>query len=577
MPPPPTGPPGTLPAPATAPHRPPAGPHRPDPPGPPDPPSPPGPPAPPGKPGKPAPPPAPPPAARPGPPPPPGEPAADPPAARSAGHEPRPSSSPSPSLRTVRALPAALALALGLWGITRQDSLWRDEAATWQVARRSLPELWRMLDQVDLVHGLYYAFVHAVFAVFGEGLAALRLPSVLAAAAAAALLADLGARLAGPRTGLAAGLALALLPQVQRYAQEGRPYALVTATAALATWLLVAGIRRPRARTWCAYAGAVLAGALLNWFSLLLLCAHACTLLLVRAPRAVRRGWASAAGAAVLGALPLIWASRSQAGQVAWIRPAGAGAVALVAAYVLVACACALLRGARHGSAPPGRHGGRVGAAAVAVPLCAVPQVVLLAVSLTVQPLYVDRYVLFSALGLALALGMLVTALGARFGARPGAFTAGVAALVFFALLPVEHRLRTAGGRVDDVRGAAALVASVREPGGAGVVFVPAARRDTALVAPGAFQGLRDVALVRSPAASGTLHGVEAGPEAITRALLRERRVVLVDDAGAGAPANARDRAKRRVLAGSFVAVRSEVSGGRRVTVYEQKGHGGVR
>ncbi|MFJ6938642.1 glycosyltransferase family 39 protein [Streptomyces sp. NPDC101132] len=428
-----------------------------------------------------------------------------------------------------------------------------------------------MLDQVDLVHGLYYAFVHAVFAVFGEGLVALRLPSVLAVAAAAALLADVGARLAGPRAGLAAGLALALLPPVQRYAQEGRPYALVTAAAALATWLLVAGIRRPRARTWCAYAAAVLAGALLNWFSLLVLCAHACTLLLVRAPRAVRRGWAYAAGAAVLGALPLICASRSQAGQVAWIRPAGAGTVALVAGSVLLAGGCALLRGARYGGAPPAGPGGRVGPAAVAVPLCAVPQVVLLAVSLTVQPLFVDRYVLFAALGLALALGVLVTALGARLGARPGAFTAGVAALVFLALLPVEHRLRTAGGRVDDVRGAAALVASARGPGGAGVVFVPAARRDTALVTPAAFRGLRDLALVRTPAASGTLHGVEAGPGAIAGALLRERRVVLVDDAGAGAPANARDRAKRRVLAGAFVAVRSEVSGGRRVTVYERK------
>ncbi|CAM5363743.1 hypothetical protein SALBM135S_09824 [Streptomyces alboniger] len=48
------------------------------------------------------------------------------------------------------AAPAALALLLGLWGITREDSMWRDEAATWQAAHRTAPEIWHLLAQVDV-------------------------------------------------------------------------------------------------------------------------------------------------------------------------------------------------------------------------------------------------------------------------------------------------------------------------------------------------------------------------------------------------------------------------------------------
>ncbi|MEJ8671760.1 hypothetical protein WKI71_35755 [Streptomyces sp. MS1.AVA.1] len=36
----------------------------------------------------------------------------------------------------------AVDLALGLWGLSRQYSVWRDEAATWQVGRRSVADIW---------------------------------------------------------------------------------------------------------------------------------------------------------------------------------------------------------------------------------------------------------------------------------------------------------------------------------------------------------------------------------------------------------------------------------------------------
>ncbi|KJY46146.1 membrane protein, partial [Streptomyces sp. NRRL S-444] len=81
-------------------------------------------------------------------------------------------------------VPVLWTVGLGLWGLSRQDSVWRDEAATWQVAGRSAGEILDMLGNVDAVHGLYYLFMHGLFELFGASTATLRLPSVLAVAAA---------------------------------------------------------------------------------------------------------------------------------------------------------------------------------------------------------------------------------------------------------------------------------------------------------------------------------------------------------------------------------------------------------
>ena len=45
----------------------------------------------------------------------------------------------------LRLVPFVWTLALGLWGLSRQHSVWRDEAATWQVAQRSTGDIWQML------------------------------------------------------------------------------------------------------------------------------------------------------------------------------------------------------------------------------------------------------------------------------------------------------------------------------------------------------------------------------------------------------------------------------------------------
>ncbi|GAA2964092.1 hypothetical protein ACFPN0_00290 [Kitasatospora cinereorecta] len=135
-------------------------------------------------------------------------------------------------------IPVVWTVAFGMWGLSRQDSVWRDEAATWQVAQRSTEDIARMLEHVDVVHGFYFLFMHGLFECFGPSTTILRLPSVLAIAVGAACVSLIGHRLAGTHVGLGGGLVFGILPAVQFYLQEGRPYALVAAGAGIATLLL---------------------------------------------------------------------------------------------------------------------------------------------------------------------------------------------------------------------------------------------------------------------------------------------------------------------------------------------------
>ncbi|MEE4582296.1 MULTISPECIES: glycosyltransferase family 39 protein [Streptomyces violaceusniger group] len=424
----------------------------------------------------------------------------------------------------------AVMLALGLWGLDR-GTMWRDESATYQMARRTVPQIRDALGTVDAVHGLYYLLMHPLLALHPSEVT-MRLPSVLAAVAATALVAALGCRLARPRVGLWAGLLYAATPVVTHYAQEGRSYALVTAGAAWATYLLVgaAGLAvgaatggaaggvpadrsapgpratpadrpapgpgvtpadrsasgpgatpadRPapgqaatpgagavsraagpagaagaaggparsaapdraageagraasdaRVRSavlvrggvprvaraasapgperaasgagwrWAAYGGVVAVTALLHVFAVLMLAAHALTLLVSRAPRRVWWGWGSASAGAVCAVLPLAALARRQSAQIAWIRHPTpgrlwavvedfAGPSALVLALNLLLIAVAVVR-------PRWRS-----LTAVALPLFCVPPVLLFALAFH-RPCFHERYLLFGLAGIPL-------------------------------------------------------------------------------------------------------------------------------------------------------------------------------
>ncbi len=439
--------------------------------------------------------------------------------------------------------------------------MWRDEVVTYDMARRSLPDLWATLAEVDAVHGLYYLLQHGLFRLFDgtDPLLVLRLPSVLATAAATGTLVLLGRRLAGPRAGLVAGVVFALLPPVQRYAQEGRSYALVCALVVWASYLLVRAARRRTGGAWAAYGVVVLAACLLHEFAVLVLAAH-----LVALPRAARRTGFLVALAVCTGLAPLVALSIRQSDQVAWIGGVGAGALIGFAGVTVLGVACAaLLRGG-------GRSPENVGLTALALALLVLPPLLLLLVSL-VKPLYVDRYVLYGHAGTALLVGAALDRL-VRAAGRIRTVAVLAAGAAVLALLPTTLQLRAPQSRTDDVSAIAAAVRSVDE-GADGVVFMPSRRRVWTLPDPGSVRGLRDLALDRGPVASHTLYGTEV-PAAVIRArMLAAARILAVGDP-AGQPVDhvPQEAVKRRVLATYFVACRTRHALGARITVYARPG-----
>ncbi|MFF3577963.1 hypothetical protein [Streptomyces mirabilis] len=456
--------------------------------------------------------------------------------------------------------PALLSLALGLWGVRRGGTMWRDEAVTYDMARRSLPDLWSTLADADAVHGLYYLLMHLLFEVTGglDPLLVLRLPSVLATAGATGTLALLGHWLAGPRAGLLAGSVFALLPQVQRYAQEGRSYAIVCALVVWATYLLVRAVAGRDGRTWVAYAAVLVAAGLLHEFAVLALTAHA-----VAVPRAARRAWAGAAAVLVMVA-PLAVLSTRQSDQVSWIGRPGAGTLAGFAGTAVVALVCAAI------CRNPTSHVLRgVRLPALALGLLVLPALLLLLVSL-VTPLYVDRYVLYGQSGTALLTGAALDRLTRARRTRAAALTCAGAAVL--ALLPVTLQLRTPQSRVDDVGAIARAVAAAGAPGD-GVLYLPARRRVWSLPDPGSLSGLRDLALDRAPAASHTLYGTEVAAPVVRARMLTATRIVAVSDpAGQPLDATPGEIVKRRVLATYFEKCGTRRVQGARVTVYARPG-----
>ncbi|MGW6059665.1 glycosyltransferase family 39 protein [Streptomyces sp. NPDC055189] len=463
---------------------------------------------------------------------------------------------------------ALLALALGLWGVRRGGHMWRDEAVTYDIAHRSLSDLWHTLGNADAVHGLYYLLTYGLFrvcALFGgaEPLLVMRVPSVLAMSVAAAGVAVIGRHLSGPRAGLFAGAAFAVVPSIQRFAQEGRSYAMVCAAVVWATYLLVraasADGRRAR-RLWCRYGALMLLACLLHEFAVFALPAHALTV-----PRIARRPWTLVAAVVAAGLLPLAVLSQRQQAQVGWLHVDPglyAGAVGLCAAGVV--CAAFLGEQAEHAERP-------VGLRRLALSLLAVPTLTLLLIA-PLKPLYADRYVLYCLAGLALLVGALLDRI-ARGGRGRAAIAVTAAAAALVALAPVSMHLRTPESRLDDT---SAVTEAIQDAGSRGdaVLYMPLRRRGWSLPHPHAVAGLDDLALDRGPAASHTLYGTEVPADVIRARMLGERRIVFVTDPSRD-PGDLikRETVKRDVLDDHFEQCGTKSARGWRVTLYARPGH----
>ncbi|MFI1932442.1 glycosyltransferase family 39 protein [Streptomyces sp. NPDC020330] len=466
--------------------------------------------------------------------------------------------------------PVALSIILGLWGIRRDETVWHDEAATLNLASRSLADLWSTLGNVDAVHGLYYLLMHGLFGLFGADLLVLRLPSVLATAVAAAGVAALGARLSGVRVGLLAGLIFTVLPDIQKYSQEGRSYALVCALVVWATYFLVLAVHRHQnsklsangapVKMWVIYGVLMLTACLLHEFAALALVAHAAAL-----PVSVRRLWACTACAVAAGLAPLAVIGLKQSGQVAWIDDVSRGEYASFA--ILAASSIALSKFAapvHPAEYPPEKH---LSLQSIALPLAILPTALLMLLSLH-KPLYLERYVLYGLVALALLIGaVLDRALQHGQALR---LTAVTAALVAAALVvPDSIELRTSESRSDNVTALAAVLSKEAGPGD-GVLYLSVKRRAWTLAYPPGDTHGSDLAQALTPVASHSLYGTELPPHRIRANMLSTSRILVVTEPpGAPHVSTVGDSWKKETLALHFNKCRTIRVNGAQIIIYE--------
>lgn len=429
-----------------------------------------------------------------------------------------------------------LATAIAITG-SWQVSLWTDESITISAAERTLPELWRLLQRIDAVHGLYYAFMNVWVDVFGASPFALRLPSALAIGGAAIGVYAVATRLASPGTALIAGLVAATLPRLMWAGIEARPFAFSALLATWASYAFVVAAAQPRRWGWWGAYGALAAvGVVENIYLVLLIAAHGVTVLIAhRTERRVWIGYLSAALFAAIVSLPVILLARSQQGQLSSAgdrSPAsilrkvlinqfflgetpsdGAAPAAFMRAWQIAAIVAAAI-GIGFVIAAVAlrpRHGDKKAAVlALALPWVVLPTVLVAAYAVLVAPLYQPRYFTFAApaVGLLIALGL--RAIGRRWYAVAAIVVYAVAVSIVF----VSQRIPFAKS-ASDWSASSAVVAELAAPGDA-VYFAP--RDDTtelsqytarriATAYPEAFVGLDDLTLESTGAETGTFDG----------------------------------------------------------------------
>lgn len=424
----------------------------------------------------------------------------------------------------------------------------RDESATLLAVHRPFPELLRMLHHEDVVHGAYYALIWPVTRLAGSSELAVRFPSAVAMAVAAAAVAVIGRRLVSGRAGLAAGLVFAALPMVSWYGANARENALVTALATVTSYLLLRVLDdgRPRRRWLAGYAAALVVLGLANIFSLLIIPAHAITLAgwarrNREAARAAMPGWLAAAAAAVVLVSPVIVAGYAQRYLIDWIPPLKARDVITVtqlagspAAFFAVAAVtlCGLAASAAHGSTRL-RAEWPAGLAGLALPWLLLPGA-LLALASMFHPVYSPRYIVFCSPALALLAGTALAALSRALPVRSLGWPAAAAGLALIVLAGANAQLaeRAPYGHGYNIRRADQLAARKARPGDAllNLAYWPMSRgggleREMEAAYPFGLARLRDLSQGSAPAASGTLGGTFASPSVIRHRVATADRV----------------------------------------------------
>lgn len=347
-----------------------------------------------------------------------------------------------PGIPALCGLAALAAFLVGIGG----PSLWIDEGHTWQYAHEPLGAmLSTVISSTNAVEAAYYAVLHFWIGVAGDSEVALRLPSALAMAIAVWAASKTAGDGAGSRTAAIVGFVLIALPGVTRYAQEARPYAFAVAAVAVSTFMLFRGLTQNERRWWVGYASALVVVGYFHLLSLLVVPGQLIAVLLI--DRGRLRSFAVAAGAAFMAVLPVAVLGYAQRGQIGWIPLAQfdylwtqasvlTGSLAVTAGLaVVVVC---------------GRGDRRL--IALGLPTALAAPVLLWMLGL-LTPLYLARYLLGAAPGVAIVVAAALTGTGK---ARILLLGAILVALVW----PQQVAVRGPAAHNQDFRAAAALVAT---------------------------------------------------------------------------------------------------------------------
>ena len=172
-----------------------------------------------------------------------------------------PALAPSRWRRTALILLGLLAGAIAL-RLLAGRSLWLDEATSWYETQLPFHRMLEVLRTTDVHPPGYFAVLWATVRGFGDSELALRLPSLLEAAALVPMLFVAGRAMYDRETGLVAAAFGAIAPIVVWYSQEARMYAQLMLLAVVAVWALHQALETRGFRYWFVYA---LAGAAMAW------------------------------------------------------------------------------------------------------------------------------------------------------------------------------------------------------------------------------------------------------------------------------------------------------------------------
>lgn len=188
------------------------------------------------------------------------------------------------------------------------QSIWFDEAATWDLVRRPFGAMLSRLPDGESNPPLFYVLEWLWTRVFGDGEAGLRSLPALAGLLTVPVAFAIGRRVAGGRAGLAAAALVAVNPLLVWFSQEARSYALATLLSAVALLLLLHAEDDRRGRVLAGWALAASLALATHYFAAFVLAPQAAWLLWrhPRRPDAV----AAVAALAVVGLalLPLLLA-----------------------------------------------------------------------------------------------------------------------------------------------------------------------------------------------------------------------------------------------------------------------------